>query len=121
MIQKKLTLGMHQTKWVITFGILCLAACSKNEPSAQPTTAGNVVTTPTAAAVTNTEAPKIQCKKGKDARSLEVTKKDSGYLLDYEKFGKVTVFSKSPVGLNQCMEEEKKIRTKLEHSGFVCT
>jgi hypothetical protein len=121
MIQKRLAFGMHHAKWMIMFGILCLAACSKNESPAQPTTTGNAVTTPAAVAATDTEAPKIQCKKGKDARSLEVTKKDSGYLLDYEKFGKVTVFSKSPVGLNQCMEEEKKIRTKLEHSGFVCT
>jgi hypothetical protein len=120
MNQKISAIDVSRVKWVIAFGVLSLAACSKTEPPAPPVATSNVVAASPAIA-TNAETPKIQCKKGKETRTLEVTKKASGYLLDYEKLGKMTTVSKSPVGLNQCMQEEKKIRTKLEHSGFTCT
>ncbi len=126
MNQIKFRVNASQVKWVVALGVLSLAACSKSQPPSSTSVATNAAaaTPPAATTAPTVKTPdiaKIQCKKGKETRVLEVTKKDSGYLLDYEKLGKMTTVSKSPVGLNQCMQEEKKIQSKLEHSGFNCT
>jgi hypothetical protein len=79
---------MNQMKWVVAFGVLSLAACSKTQPVPSTASATTAAAASPPAASTNTAAAtpdiaKIQCKKGKETRLLEVTKKDTGYLLYY--------------------------------------
>jgi hypothetical protein len=110
-------------KWTIALAVLVFSGCAKTSApptsvAAAPATSPSVATKASASA---SETPKVSCKRGKEIRTLEVTQKSPGYLLDYEKLGKMITVSKSPIGLNQCMQVEKKIEKKLEHAGFTCT
>lgn len=110
-------------KLTITIAVLSFAGCSKSETPANPpsaaTTAATTVATQAAAPAPN--STKVSCKRGKEVRTLEITKKAAGCLLDYQKKGKTTAVSKSPNGLDHCKQEEIRIQTKLEHVGFTCT
>jgi hypothetical protein len=110
-------------KLTITLAVLSFAGCSKSEtqtnPPATATTAATTVATQAVAPAPN--PPKISCKRGKEVRTLEITKKAAGCLLDYQKKGKTAEVSKSPNGLDHCKQEEIRIQTKLEHVGFTCT
>ena len=113
-------------KWIIALAVLSFAGCTQNPTQKQatttPATPPSVASATTSAANPNTfQTPKISCKKGKDTRTLEVTQKAPGYLLGYEKSGKMTTVSKAPIGLNQCVQAEKRIQKKLEQAGFSCT
>lgn len=64
---------------------------------------------------------KLSCSKGKEARTLQIIKKDSGCLLEYTKAGKMTSAAKATDGgLKHCIDSEKRIRNKLEGSGYNC-
>lgn len=71
-------------------------------------------------AKTTAEAEKLTCAKGKESRTLEIVKMDSGCELKYTKSGKSSTFANSAHGNKRCETSESKLRAKLEKSGFQC-
>lgn len=82
-----------------------------------PTAAAQPVASPVASP---SESMKISCEKGKDARILEVVKEGPGCIMNYTKNGKTTAETKSAHGDKHCLDHQKKVREKLERSGFKC-
>lgn len=63
---------------------------------------------------------KVTCTKGKEARLLEVIKKDNGCAFAYTKNGKINEAASSIHGFKHCKDSEKKVQGKLESAGYAC-
>lgn len=101
--------------------VLGFMGCSSAKKVDTPATskaaaAPTVVQKPTA----KSDGQKLTCTKGKDARVLEVVKKDKGCALNYTKAGKESAVASSVNGTKHCEDSQKKVSAKLEQAGFQC-
>jgi hypothetical protein len=120
------------TKWIALVAMFAVMGCAHAKKSATPapaatdqaalsakTQASSKVETTGASA--DAEMQKISCAKDGESRVLEVVKKGDGCALDYTKAGKESAVATSAHGVKHCVDAEKKIRAKLEHSGYSCS
>lgn len=108
-------------RWIIILTALAMAGCAstKKQPSAPITASPS--TTSQSSMQAAPDSTKVSCTKDTETRTLEVLKKGPGCVLDYRKFGKAAEVASSSHSLKHCMRSQKKIREKLERSGFMCT
>lgn len=62
----------------------------------------------------------VTCALRQDSRRLEVHTFEAGCTLHYTKFGKNEQIAQAKRGVDICKEALKKVRTKLEGSGYAC-
>jgi streptogramin lyase len=102
---------------------LAFAGCESNSQPTVPADAPAPAASPQAMASPSaapSETAKISCEKGKDTRILEVIRDGAGCIVNYTKNGKTSSATRSSHGDKHCLDYQKKVREKLEHSGYKC-
>ena len=100
----------------------CSTAKKTEAPQQSAPAATATAPAPVTAKATPMETPSSlwQCSKAQETRSLQVIAKDKGCELNYVKAGKTSVTASSSHNINHCVQSEKKIKAKLEKSGYTC-
>lgn len=62
----------------------------------------------------------VKCGREKDQRKLEVQTRKTGCTLQYLKEGKTNEIAASRRGVDLCQDMLKKVRARLESSGYKC-
>lgn len=105
---------------IMFFSAVMMVGCASKKQPATAKATNSVSQSAAPAAENSSDADKISCTKGSDTRTLEIVKKGAGCALEYDKSGKKSDVSTSTHGTAHCKASQKKIRTKLEHSGYKC-
>lgn len=113
-------------RWIVVLLVLAIMGCAgAKQKTEAPSTSAPVqaeAAKPVAPGpvATVTDAAKVSCSLDSDTRILEIVKKGAGCDLEYTKAGKMTSAATSAHGKKHCRDAQKKIRSKLEKSGFKC-